>query len=92
MLEVFLDDVEDCAVIDPGDVHEIAHLVFVLDFPDALACHQHTKVTALVVLWPFLSYLGAGVEEPSHGGAGGSATANESKPGHVGMWPSLNSW
>ena len=90
-LEVLLDNVEGCAVINLGDAHEIAHLVLVLDFSDTLTRHQHTKKTALVVLWPFLSYIGAGVEEPSHGSSGGSDAANESKSGHVGMWPLPNS-
>jgi hypothetical protein len=80
-LEVLLHNVEDCAGIDLGYAHEIAHLVFVLDPSDALACHQQTKETALVVLWPFLPNFGAGVEEQSHGGAGGSNAANESKSG-----------
>ena len=62
-LEVLLDDVEDCAVVDLGDAHKIAHLAFVLDFLDALTSHQHAKETSLVILWPFLPNFGAEVEK-----------------------------
>ncbi len=82
---------KDCAVVDLGDAHEIAHLVLVLDPPDALASHQHTKETLLVVLWPFLPNFGTEVEEPSHGGARGSNAAEESKSEHGGMRPLPNS-
>ena len=68
-------------------VHEIAQLVFVLDLLDALSHHQHAKEMALVILWPCLPNFGAGVEEPSHGGAGGSNAANKSKLGHGEMRP-----
>ena len=90
-LEVLLDDVEDCAVIDLRNLHKIAHLIFVLDPPDALAHHQHTKEMALVILWPFLPNFGTWVEEPSHGGASGSNASYESKLGHGEMRPLLNS-
>jgi hypothetical protein len=83
--------VEDCAVINLGDAHKTAHLVFVLDFPDALAHHQHTKEMAFVILWSFLPNFGAGVGEPSHCGAGGSNANNKSKSGHGEMRPSSNS-
>jgi hypothetical protein len=85
-LEVLLDNVEDCAVIDLGDAHKIAHLAFVLDFLDALASHQHAQEMALVVLWQFRPNFGARVEEPS------SNASDESKLGHVEMRPLPISW
>ena len=91
-LEVFLGDVEDGVVIDVTNANEVAHLVLMTDPPDALADHQRTIDTALVVLWPFLPNFLARVEESSHGGADSSDAAGESSCRHGGIVASPISW
>jgi hypothetical protein len=91
-LEVFLRDVEEGAMVDIPNADKVAHLVLVLDPPNALANHQHTFETALVVLWPFVLNFLARVEESSHGRADGSNAAGEGSLRHGGFMPLPISW
>ena len=52
--EVFLDNVEDGSIVNIFNADKVAHLVLVLDPPDAFACHQHTSETALFFMRPLL--------------------------------------
>jgi hypothetical protein len=62
-LEIPREDVEDGAIVDIIDAHEVTHLILVLDPPDTLPCHQHTSETALFSMRPFLPNFFAGMEE-----------------------------
>ena len=68
-LEVLLDNVEYGAIIKIADAEQIAHLLFPVDLPRALSCHNDTGETAFVVIEPLLPNALARVEELYHGGA-----------------------
>jgi hypothetical protein len=55
--------VEDGAIIDVIEAHEVAHLLFSVDAPHALTHDKDTSETAIVFIWPLLPDLLARVEE-----------------------------
>ena len=55
-LEIAVDDVEDCIVIDLGDSTLIGNLLSFVDVCKALANNDYIlKTELLVIIWPLLS-------------------------------------
>jgi hypothetical protein len=80
-------------IVDFLDANEVAQLLFLLTLTGRVASPvNNTSETPLIVVWPFITNLLAGVEEVGHGGADGSDAAGEGSSWHGGILTSPNCW